>query len=176
MVTQISLGLTVLLICILTFFLIRPEKILKKNPHLTPKKLRIRLGIGLFLALVAFTLKLPALMKTDSSSDPQAAMMEKFFRDRLERYDEKAKTRPFTKSCVPYQFREVRKSYSMLSEDTVMLAAEETCSCMATYLGDMKEFSQVEASLAEGKDYETAMNTHMDTNVMLEKAKPCMEK
>lgn len=175
MVTQISLGLTVVLICILTYFIIRPEKILTKNPHLTSKKLRIRLGIGLFLALVALGLKLPGLMKPASSSDSQSATMEKFFRDRLARYDDDSKTRSFTKSCVPFQFMEVRKAYLQLSEEIVKLAAEETCSCMATYLRDMKEFAQVEAALGEGKDYETAMNTFMDTNVMMEKAKPCME-
>lgn len=173
MQTQISLALTVILVLIVIYFLIRPEKILAKRPGLTAKNLRIRLGIALVLGLIALGLKLPALL--DTPKDPQSAMMEKFFRDRLSRYDEKSKTRPFTKSCIPFQFTEVRKSYSMLSEDIVKLAAEETCSCMATYLGDLNEFAKVEKAIGEGQDYEAAMNTFMDTNVMMEKAKPCME-
>lgn len=175
MVSQISFGLNILLVLIVIFFLIRPERILAKKPHLTAKNLRIRLGIALVLGLVGLGLKLPALLQKETPADSQSKVVEKFFRDRLSKYDEKSKTRPFTKSCVPFQFNEVRKSYAQLSEEVVMLAAEETCSCMATYLGDMDEFAKVEAAIVEGKDYETAMNTFMDTNVMMEKAKPCME-
>lgn len=176
MVTQISFALTAVLFFIVLYFFIRPEKIIAKKPHFTKKNLRIRLGIGLVLGLIAMGLKLPSLIKKDEQpSDSQAAMMQKYFSDRLTRYDETAKTRPFTKSCVPFQIAEVRKQYAQLSEEVLRLAAEDTCACMATYLKDLEGFKKVESALGEGKEYGSAMDEFMDTNEMMEKAQPCME-
>ncbi len=174
MLTQISFGLTALLVLIVLYFLIRPEKILAKKPHLTAKNLRIRLGVALLLGIVALALKLPSLLE-NQEKDPKLATMEKFFRDRLTRYTDRDKTRPFTKSCIPFQINEVRKSYAQLSEEVLKLAAEDTCSCMAHYLGDLEEFGKVEEAIGQGKDYESSMNAFMDTSLMMEKAKPCME-
>lgn len=166
MLTQITLGLAVILVLIAIFFLFRRN---------TPKKLRIRMGIALVLGLVAIGLKLPALMKKEAPTDPQVAMMEKFFSDRLTRYTDQDKSRDFTKKCVPFQVGEVEKQYPQLTKEVLDLAALDTCSCMAHYLGDLPEFAKVEADLNAGKGYEASMNAHMDTNVMMEKARPCME-
>ena len=167
MLTQISLGLAAILVLISLLFLFRRN---------TPKKLRIRLGIALVLGLVAIGLKLPALLKKDEPADPKMAMMEKFFSERLTRYSEQDKTRAFTKSCVPFQIGEVRKQYPQLSDSVLDLAALDTCSCMACYLSELPEFAKVEADISAGKGYGPSMNAHMDMNVMMEKARPCMEK
>ena len=80
MVSQISFGLNILLVLIVIFFLIRPERILAKKPHLTAKNLRIRLGIALVLGLVGLGLKLPALLQKETPADSQSKVVEKFFR------------------------------------------------------------------------------------------------
>ena len=103
------------------------------------------------------------------------AEMEKLFTERLTRYTDQSKIRAFTKSCVPFQISEVKKQYPQLTEKVLDLAALDTCSCMAHYLGDLPEFAKVEADISGGKGYEASMNAHMDTNVMMEKARPCME-